>query len=70
MISFFTSENGVLKELEAPVTGCWISVVDPNPEEVRELIEDYGLDSGFVRSSIDERSRHVSSVRTTRPLSS
>jgi magnesium transporter len=54
MISFFTSENGVLKELEAPVAGCWISVVDPNPEEVRELIEDYGLDSGFVRSSIDE----------------
>ena len=54
MITFITMEDGVLRELESPVSGCWVSVVDPNPEEVRELIEVYGLDSGFVRSSIDE----------------
>ena len=34
--------------------GCWISVVSPTPQEVAELIEAYGLDSGFVKSSIDE----------------
>ena len=54
MINFYTSENGQLCQCEKPETGCWISVVDPNPEEVRELIEVYGLDSGFVKSSIDE----------------
>ena len=54
MISFYNSENGVLTQCDAPVAGCWISVVDPTPQEVKELIEDYGLDSGFVKSSIDE----------------
>ena len=54
MITFLTSQDGVLTEIENPTAGCWISVVDPNPEEVKELIEVYGLDSGFVRSSIDE----------------
>lgn len=34
--------------------GCWISVIAPTPQEVDELIEVYGLDSGFVKSSIDE----------------
>ena len=54
MINFYNSVNGVLTQCEAPESGCWISVVDPTPQEVKALIEDYGLDSGFVKSSIDE----------------
>ena len=54
MINFYCYENGILKQCDAPKAGCWVSVVDPTPQEVRELIEDYGLDSGFVKSAIDE----------------
>ncbi len=54
MIDFFTSENGKLTKCEEPSAGCWISVVDPTPQEVMELIQTYGLDSGFVKSSLDE----------------
>ena len=54
MINFFTSENGKLTKCEEPSAGCWISVVDPTPQEVMELIQTYGLDSGFVKSSLDE----------------
>lgn len=54
MINFYVSENGSLSECSQPVEGCWISVVDPTPAEVKELIDEYGLDSGFVKSSIDE----------------
>ena len=54
MISFYTSENGQMQLCESPSAGCWISVVNPTPQEVTELIEVYGLDSGFVKSSIDE----------------
>lgn len=54
MISFYTSENGILTQHAEPINGCWISVVDPSPQEVKELIEVYGLDSGFVKSSLDE----------------
>lgn len=54
MISYFTSENGILTQCEEPSIGCWISVVDPTQQEVKELIEVFGLDSGFVKSSLDE----------------
>ena len=54
MIQFYTSEDGSLRQIDSPTAGCWISVIEPNPQEIKELIEVYGLDSGFVRSSIDE----------------
>ena len=43
-----------MRQNDSPTAGCWISVIEPNPQEIKELIEVYGLDSGFVRSSIDE----------------
>jgi magnesium transporter len=54
MIKFYATQEGSLAECEKPTDGCWISVVDPTPQEVIELIEVYGLDSGFVKSSLDE----------------
>ena len=54
MINFYNAESGVLAQCDTPGPGCWISVVDPTPEEVMSLIETYGLDSGFVKSSLDE----------------
>ena len=54
MINFYTSENGRLIQCDEPTAGCWISVVSPTPQEVKELINVYGLDSGFVKSSLDE----------------
>lgn len=54
MISFYTYENGKVVQSETLSDGCWISVVDPSPEEARDLVEDFGLDNGFVKSCIDE----------------
>ena len=54
MINFFTAENGMLQSCSEPSPGCWISVVAPSSHEIKELIEDYGIDSGFVKSSLDE----------------
>ena len=45
---------GVLTECPQATPGCWVSVVKPTAQEVRELVEVYGLDSGFVKSSLDE----------------
>ncbi len=54
MITFYKSENGITKQCDAAVSGCFISVVDPTPEEITALTDEYGLDSGFVKSSLDE----------------
>ncbi|MDE5946258.1 MAG: magnesium transporter CorA family protein [Oscillospiraceae bacterium] len=54
MIKFYKTFEQKITEINEPVSGCWISVVDPNPQEIKELIDDYGLDSGFVKSSLDD----------------
>ncbi len=54
MIRFYQTQDNIVREVPAPVAGCWISVVDPTAQEMQQLIETYGLDSGFVRSSLDE----------------
>lgn len=54
MIQFFQTQENCVREVAVPSPGCWISVVDPTAQEIQQLIETYGLDSGFVRSSLDE----------------
>lgn len=54
MIHFYQTQDNCVQEISAPVPGCWISIIDPTAQEVQHLIENYGLDSGFVRSSLDE----------------
>lgn len=54
MINFYIYENGKLTLTNECTAGCWVSVISPTPQEIKELIEDYGIDSGFVKSSLDE----------------
>lgn len=55
MINYYkNSETGRLYSTEKVSAGCWISVINPTPQEIKILIDDFGLDSGFVKSSLDE----------------
>ena len=54
MINFYTYTNGKMTLDDKFSEGCWVSVISPTPQEIKELIEDYGIDSGFVKSSLDE----------------
>lgn len=54
MINYYIYENGRMTETDSMSDGCWISVVSPTPQEIKLLIEDMGLDSGFVRSALDD----------------
>lgn len=54
MIHFFQTVENRVARIDAPAAGCWISVVDPTAQEIQLLIEEYKLDSGFIRSSLDE----------------
>ncbi|MDE5569887.1 MAG: magnesium transporter CorA family protein [Ruminococcus sp.] len=55
MINYYnTSESGRICQTENASAGCWISVISPTPQEIKFLIDDLGLDSGFVKSALDE----------------
>lgn len=54
MIHFFKTIDGQLCTLRKAEPGCWVSVYAPTAEEIATLTGTYGLDEGFVRSSLDE----------------
>lgn len=59
MTYYYISENNQLKTLEAPVSGCWISLVAPDENELRAVSERFQIDTDILRAALDtdERSR-------------
>ena len=54
MISYYKTVSNRLIAVDSLTPGCWVSVVDPTAQERQKLIEEYGLDSDFLKSSLDE----------------
>ncbi len=60
MIKYYKTVGNRLELMEKAAAGCWVSVVSPDEQEIEFLISQFGLDAGFVRSSLDEEeSSHV-----------
>ena len=68
MINFYKTINNALIEIDKMEPGCWVSVVEPTQDEVKMLIEDYKLDSGFVKSSLDEEESSRIEIEETQTL--
>lgn len=54
MIKFFKTVNNAVTQIDSAENGCWISVIAPNEAEIKSVIDNFGLDAGFVRSALDE----------------
>jgi len=53
MINFYKTSEGELTRLDSPVTGSWINVVDPTPEEIAFLTEEIGIFPDLINYSLD-----------------
>lgn len=54
MITYYKTCSNSVQIIDQPQIGSWISVVEPTQEEIDILIDKFGLDTGFVKSSLDE----------------
>jgi len=54
MVNIYMTVNGRLTEIDSVQSGCWINLVAPTEDEVNEIINTVGVDSGFLRSGLDE----------------
>lgn len=68
MINFYKSINNLIVEIDQLEVGCWVSVIEPTEEEIRTLINEYGIDSGFIRSSLDEEESSRVEIDETQTL--
>ncbi len=59
MIHYYLTEKETLRELDAPQSGCWISVVAPTEQELNRLAVQQNVDIDVLRAALDkdERSR-------------
>ncbi|OGO75879.1 MAG: magnesium transporter [Chloroflexi bacterium RIFOXYC12_FULL_59_14] len=53
MINFYKTSEGGLTKLESPVTGSWINVADPTPEEIAYLTEEIEIFPDLINYSLD-----------------
>ncbi len=54
MVEFYKTIGNKISPIDSLEDGCWVNVISPSEEEISYLIDDLGLDRGFVRSSLDE----------------
>ena len=52
MLTIYKTNGQVQAEIEAPVSGCWINVIDPTPEEKARL-EEMGIAPELITYSLD-----------------
>lgn len=57
MIRIFKTDNGVIRQLDEPETGCWIALTDPTATEILEIAEQYDIDPDHLRAPLDEEER-------------
>jgi len=59
MITIFNTVNRRLEEIQKPVPGCWINVVDPSDEELAWLIQELPFSEEYLMDplDIDEKAR-------------
>lgn len=61
MVHYYVKEDGRLRELEEPQSGCWVNIAPPfSQEELEEVAMRFDIPLDFLTDSldIDERSRY------------
>jgi magnesium transporter len=52
MIKIFKTIEGIQTIVDEMVTGCWVNVIDPTPEDV-QLLEQWGVEPELITYSLD-----------------
>lgn len=53
MVEYFKTVDGRITEVDRPEPGCWINMVAPTGDEVRQILCEIDVDDGFLRAALD-----------------
>lgn len=54
MITIYKSNGSGLETLEQPLTGSWLNIIDPSPQEITHLQETLGVPQDFITYPLDQ----------------
>jgi len=62
MIAYYKTIGSKIEKLNSIEKDCWINVTSPDEREIAFLTTELGLDTGFLKSALDEEeSSHIDS---------
>lgn len=53
MVQIYKSIGAELKPLDDVVSGCWINLCDPSPNEINDLVQKFGIPQDFLTAPLD-----------------
>lgn len=60
MVSYYKTINNRISQIENYEPGCWINYVEPEENEINEIIEKFNIEPDFLKASLDkEESSHI-----------
>ncbi len=59
MIKYYVEDNNRIEQCTAPDPGCWVSLIDPTGDEIRDIATHFDIPPEAVKAALDldERSR-------------
>lgn len=57
MIKCFRTVDGVIRQIEEPVDGCWVAMTNPTATEIFQIAEKYHIEVDDLRAPLDEEER-------------
>ena len=57
MIKFYKTIDGKVTKINEPMDGCWVSIIKPNEQELKEIATRYKIELDDLRDATDEEER-------------
>lgn len=54
---YISNESGKLQKTSEITKGCWINMVNPNPEEVEHICKTLSIPTDFIKDALDDEER-------------
>ncbi len=54
MVKFYKTVDNFICEIDEPETGCWINTINPDEDEMEEIMALTGATSDFLRAALDD----------------
>ena len=54
MVNFYKSIDGRINEIEQFEQGCWINIVDPDEDEIENMVDLLSIETDFIKAALDD----------------
>ncbi len=54
MVKFYKTSEGHVCEIDEPEIGCWVNIINPDDDEMEEIMALTGIEQDFLKAALDD----------------